>query len=65
MAQDRFMVVVLRVEMGFCRQTKLEANIQICQAIADVEIECCLAGSPCPDFDNLPKAPQKEGFLCE
>ena len=58
-------MVMLRVEMGLCMQTNLEAKFEICHAIADVEIESVLAGSPCPDTNSLPEAPQEEGFLCE
>ena len=58
-------MVVLRVEMGLCRQTKLDAKLKIRRAIADVEVESGLARSTCPDIDHLPEASDKEGFLCE
>ena len=54
----------LRVEMGFCSQIKLEAKLVVCRAIADVEIECGLAGSPCADIEHLLEAPEEEGSLC-
>ena len=50
--------------MGFCRQTKLEAKLEICRTIVDVKTEGGLAGSLCPDIYHLTEAPEEEGFLC-
>ena len=47
-----FMLVMLRVLMGLCRQTKLETKVGICRAIAYVEIECGLTRSTCPDHSE-------------
>ena len=63
MAEDRFMLL-LRMWMVVCRQTKLEAKLKICRTVVDVKTECCLARSLCPDIDHLPEAPEEEGFLC-
>ena len=51
--------------MGLCRQTKVEAEVEICRAIANVEIKGGLTRSDCPDIDHLSEAPEEEGFLCE
>ena len=51
--------------MGFCRQTKLEAKLEIGRTIVDVKAEGGMAGSLCPDIYHLPEAPEEEGFLCE
>ena len=51
--------------MRLCRQTQLEAKVEICRAIANVEIKSGLTRSACPDIDHLSEAPEQEGFLCE
>ena len=63
-AEYMFMLL-LRMKMGFCRQTKLEAKLEICRTIVDVKTEGGLAGSLCPDIYHLTEAPEEESFLCE
>ena len=58
---DRSMLMML--EMGVAGQTKLEAKLEICYTIVNVEGESGLAGSPGPDIHNLLEAPEEEGLL--
>ena len=45
------------------RPSKLEAQLQVCLVILDIEVEAGLAGSPLPYHSHLPQAPQEESLL--